>query len=370
MKQYHDLLEKIIAEGAYKEAAREGMPGTKSYFGYQMRFDLSKGFPIVTTKKMFWRGVVVELLWFLNGDSNIKFMVDQGVNWWNGDAYNYYLKKCKLMGENNPIKEEAFIERIKEGTLAPNNGEPLCGSGYLYGSTGVQYPILWRSLPAIDSRGNVTKIDQIKEVLTSLMTTPYGRRHIVDSWNPATVDDMALQACHALFQFNCRKLTLEQRIKLFDAEKGQAGSKVPDSDTLKEISKQILDGHNVPAYYLDLELYQRSMDTILGCPANISSYALMIHLFAKICNMVPGEFIHSVGDAHVYDNHSEQVKEQLSRDPEKYKLPELKISIGEWQLSELRDTLNFRNITADQFKLIGYESYPAIKAELSVGTVK
>ena len=369
MKQYHKHLKDILQKGARKEPAREGMPGSISLFGYQNRYDLQEGFPILTTKKVNFKNIIVELLWFLRGDTNIKYLVNNGCNIWNEDAYNYYLKQCKQQGLNRTISFELFCSYIKgsksleeltddskrnsivEHTLLPLN--------YTLGDCGKQYGWLWRNWSKEQWTGhNDGKIDQITDLIEGLKTNPSGRRHIISAWNPATLDDMALNACHAFVQFNCRKISEEVRYKKFVS-----------IHSLQDQNYVYNSIDDVPKYYLDCQLYQRSADMFLGVPYNIASYALLTHIIAKIVGMIPGEFIHTFGDSHIYDNHLEQVNEILSRDVKKYTLPALKIDDDiNWEM--LTDTWEFKDLTPSDFELINYQSYPTIKAKLSTGLKK
>lgn len=264
MKQYLDLLRHIKENGHDKED-RTGT-GTRSVFGYQMRFDLSEGFPLLTTKKMFLKGIIYELLWFLKGDTNIKYLKDHGVKIW--DAW------------------------------ADENGE----LGPVYGKQ-------WRSWECPDGR----TIDQITDLINQIKSNPDSRRLLVVAWNPADVDKMALPPCHCLFQF------------------------------------YVVDGK------LSCQLYQRSADVFLGVPFNIASYALLTMMIAQVCDLEPGEFIHTFGDVHIYNNLKTQVDEQLSREPKP--LPKMIIN------PEVKDIFSFQ---FEDFHLEGYESWPAIKGEVSV----
>ncbi len=264
MKAYLDLLQHILDNGTEK-GDRTGT-GTISTFGYQMRFDLSEGFPCLTTKKLHLRSIIHELLWFLQGDTNIKYLKDNGVRIWD--------------------------------EWADENGD-----------LGPVYGYQWRSWPA----PNGESVDQIKNLLNSLKNNPNSRRHIVSAWNPALVDDMALPPCHCLFQF------------------------------------YVADGK------LSCQLYQRSADTFLGVPFNIASYALLTMMIAQICGYEPGEFVWTGGDVHLYSNHIEQTKEQLTREPRP--LPKMKINPNVTNLFEFK---------FDDFELIDYDPHPHIKAAVSV----
>ena len=268
MKQYLDLLARIKNEGIVK-TDRTGT-GTKSVFGHQMRFDLSEGFPLLTTKKVFLKGIIHELLWFLNGDTNIKYLVDNGVHIWDNDAYRYYNELCVKEGVL-PVAMDEFLRAAQEGIDSPIEG-------YKFGDLNHVYGYQWRSWP----RPNGEAIDQIQQAVDLITKNPDSRRIIVSAWNVADVEKMALPPCHTLFQF------------------------------------YVADGK------LSCMLYQRSADTFLGVPFNIASYALLTMMMAQVCGLEPGEFVHTTGDTHLYLNHFEQVDEQLSRTPRA--LPKMKIN--------------------------------------------
>ena len=296
MRQYLDLLSKIRHEGVVRDD-RTGT-GTKGIFGYQMRFNLADGFPLLTTKRVFMKGVIHELLWFLRGDTNIKYLVDNGVHIWDSDAYRYYNELCVKHGVL-PVDMDTFLSAA--GVESPIKG-------YRFGDLNHVYGYQWRSW----SRPNGEHIDQIKQVIETIKSNPSSRRMIVSAWNVADVEYMALPPCHTMFQF-------------FVAE-GK----------------------------LSCQLYQRSGDTFLGVPFNIASYALLTMMVAKECGLEPGEFIHTLGDAHLYLNHLEQADEQLSREPRK--LPTLKLN---------PDVKSIFDYTYEDFELCDYNPYPAIKAPLS-----
>jgi thymidylate synthase len=372
MRQYLDLLYTIKNKGTNKPPARTAMPGTRSYFGYQFRHDLSEGFPLLTTKKMFFKGVVTELLWFLKGDTNIKYLVDNGVNIWNEDAYNYYLKNFNESIENmydddihppKPMTFEDFIRIIKD---EPYKIKDSSLNEYTLGDCGYQYGRVWRDwtkytdnmgtdgVHKVLIKGHIeSRIDQIADVIKSLRNNPESRRHLVTAIDPAHQDDLALYWCHALFQFNCRPI--EEEV----------------NDFLDIVAEQ----HNpnnviTPKYYLDCQLYQRSADTVLGVPFNIASYALLIHIIAKMCNMIPGDFVHTFGDVHIYHNHWDAVNEQLTREPRE--LPKLLVgthsTLGDDVYKDI-DTFA-EHAYPEMFAIKDYNPHPAIKAELSTGLTK
>lgn len=273
MQQYKQLLQHILDNGVTK-TDRTGT-GTKSVFGYQMRFDLSQGFPMVTTKKLHLKSIVYELLWFLNGDTNIKYLNDNGVRIWD--------------------------------EWADENGD----LGPVYGKQ-------WRSWEGADGK----VIDQITDVINQIKNNPDSRRMIVSAWNVGELSEMALMPCHALFQFY---------VAPANSEKGETRGK------------------------LSCQLYQRSADVFLGVPFNIASYALLTMMIAQVCDLDCGEFIHTMGDVHIYNNHLEQVKLQLSRTP--YPLPSMKIN------SKVKDIFGFK---FEDFTLENYQHHPHIKAEVAV----
>ncbi len=264
MRQYLDLMQDILQNGTAK-ADRTGT-GTISVFGRQLHFDLSKGFPLVTTKRVHLKSIIYELLWFLNGDTNVKYLNDNGVTIWNEWADEH--------GELGPV----------------------------YGSQ-------WRSWPAPDGR----HIDQISQVLDQIKTRPDSRRHMVTAWNPADVDKMALPPCHALFQF------------------------------------YVADGK------LSCQLYQRSADYFLGVPFNIASYALLTHMVAEQCGLLPGTFVWTGGDVHIYQNHIDQVNLQLTRQP--FSLPSLVIK---------RKPATLFDYEFEDFEVVNYQYHPGIKAPIAV----
>jgi len=327
MKQYLDLLKAIQEHGAHKPAARENMPGSQSLFGYQNRYDLADGFPAVTTKKLAWKSVVTELAWFLKGDSNIKFLIDNGCNIWNEDAYQFHKRLWPEAMVNTTI--DRFIQEVKKG-----------GGITSAGKMGYQYPKTWRNLD-----GN----DQIANLIHGLRNNPESRRHVVAAIDPyhSADKDVAVYPCHSMFQFNCRPTDLAFITHWYDE------------------NRHFEEG-DCPEYTLDCQLYQRSADSVLGVPFNIASYSLLTHIIAKMCNMIPGDFIHSFGDAHIYDNHKEAVKEQLSRAPGS--LPTLKINSGNknWQYLTIDEVVNSIDLDLT-FTLENYNPQPAIKAKLSTG---
>jgi thymidylate synthase len=338
--QYQILLQSILDYGVEK-SDRTGT-GTKSIFGYTIRHKMSDGFPLLTTKKMPWKTIVTELLWFLKGDTNIKYLLDNGCNIWTGDAYKHYLK----WAGNGPLTIEEFSDEIKiNPTFAARYGE----LGPIYGKQ-------WRcwSAGSLEDKHGFGNIDQIIRLIKDLKTNPDSRRLMVSAWNVSEINQMILPPCHYGFQVYTRELSYEEK-KLY---------------TYKHFSNQpqfdldAFEKFNIPSRAISLMWNQRSVDTFLGLPFNIASYALLLTIIAKEVNMVPEELIGNLGDTHLYLNHIEQAKEQIER--ESYELPTLK---------HLKDDSFYKSLSEDQslyahlentdFILENYTCHPTIKAPLS-----
>jgi len=288
VKQYLELCKTILEKGTFK-GDRTGT-GTISYFGYQMRFDLSEGFPLVTTKKVFLKGIIHELLWFISGSTNIKYLVDNDVKIWNDWPYDVYKKSNEYQGETI----EEFAEKIKASDeFAKKWGE--CGP--IYGKQ-------WR---------NFGGVDQLANLINDIKTNPNSRRLIISAWNPVEVKDMVLPPCHSFMQF------------------------------------YVNEGK------LSCQLYQRSGDVFLGIPFNIASYSLFTMMIAQVCGLKPGVFVHTIGDAHIYTNHLDQIKLQLSREPRK--LPTMKIN------PNVKSIFDFKY---EDFELLDYNPHGRIKGKVAV----
>jgi thymidylate synthase len=288
MKQYHDLVEHVFKNGHQKDDRTN--TGTISSFGYQMRFDLKEGFPLLTTKKVFYKAIIYELLWFIKGDTNIKYLVDHGVKIWNEWPYENYKKHPSYQGETL----EAFVEKIKTDSDFAKE----------FGDLGPVYGAQWR---------NFNGVDQLAQIIDLIKHQPQSRRMILSAWNPAEINNMALPPCHTLIQFY------------------------------------------VANQKLSLQLYQRSGDIFLGIPFNIASYALLLEMVAQVTNLEVGEFVHTIGDAHIYSNHIDQLKLQMKR--EIRKLPKLKLN------TEIKDIEDF---TFEDIEIIGYDPHPQIKGVVAV----
>lgn len=371
MKQYLTLLQDILDKGTWKAPARENLPPTLSLFGTRMEFDMKDGFPLLTTKEVYFKGIVVELLWFLKGDTNIKYLVDNKCNVWNKDCHRWYLKTWNNFADEfvmnaedveEPYEIDEFIEKIKKGDLE-NTSIP---TGYKLGDLGKVYGHQWR-----DQNG----VDQIQTVLDRLQSEPEGRYAILDAWNPADFKDMALPPCHLLYQFNCREIEFKERLDLYSKRPLNEGYNPTDEEIRESKEKwgfseegqmKYLDFCKVQKYYLDLQLYQRSCDTLLGVPFNIASGSLLLHIIAKIVEMEPGKFIWVGGDTHIYENHMEQVKEQLSRTPTE--LPRLHINKDGDQC--FKSLYAATHLGIEDFQITGYSPQAKIKGELNAGLKK
>ena len=346
-KQYQELLQDILDNGVIK-SDRTGT-GTKSVFGRQIRHKMSEGFPLHTTKKMAWKTMVVELLWFLRGETNIKFLLDYDCHIWDGDAYKRYERARTWELQDVPPMNE-FIKKIKtDDEFAKTWGE----LGPIYGAQ-------WRSW---DWDLNPHPIDQIQNLINELKTNPDSRRLMVNAWNVGALDAMVLPPCHYGFQVYTRELDIFERCEI-------AGDGLCAMNEIDWWMK-VLDDRGIPKRAISLMWNQRSVDTFLGLPFNIASYGLLLEIIAKEVNMVPDELIGNLGDTHLYLNHIEQAKEQIGRTP--YELPTVKITERNWYMHEAvkehlgEKTLDekLKSYRPDCFELIGYESHPKIKAPLS-----
>ena len=292
MRQYHELMERVLREGSDK-SDRTGT-GTRSVFGHQMRFDLAEGFPMITTKKLHLKSILHELIWFISGDTNIRYLCQNGVRIWDDWPFATYSKSADYDG----IDMKEFAARIAaDADFAAK-----------WGDLGPVYGFQWRFWP-----GPEGPVDQLRDVLEGIRSNPDGRRHIVSAWNPGYIDQMALPPCHAFFQF------------------------------------YVADGK------LSCQLYQRSADIFLGVPFNIASYALLLHMMAQDLGLQVGDFVHSLGDAHIYSNHTDQVRLQLSRDLRP--LPTLSLN------PSVKSLFDFRY---EDVALLDYDPHPHIPAPVAV----
>ena len=327
-KEYQNLLGLILGTGVEKKD-RTGT-GTLSVFGEQIRHNFNDGFPLLTTKKMAIKSIMTELKWFLKGDTNIKYLVDNGCNIWNGDAYKNY--RMKQVPHDHFETQEEFIELIKTNDEFANK----------WGELGPIYGHQWRDW-TVESGYENQWVDQIKVLINNLKDNPDNRRLMVSAWNVGDLHLMTLPPCHYGFQVYTRELNLDERIDYYN--KGKISK---SSDYFHEH----LDDMGVPKRAISLMWNQRSVDTFLGLPFNIASYAMLLCLLGKEVNMVPDELIGNLGDTHLYLNHLEQAEEQISREPFEH-LPELKLS-----------NVDILNGEFD-YEILHYHSHPTIKAPLS-----
>jgi thymidylate synthase len=354
-KKYQDLLQDILDNGVHK-SDRTGT-GTISVFGRQIRHNMRQGFPILTTKKVAWKGVTSELLWFLTGQTNISFLLKHNNHIWDGDAYKRYkttydiesregtngLEQLHMLSD---LTKEQFIERIQTDKEFAKKWGDL---GPIYGKQWRK----WNGVNYLNRESNnmsTPKIDQIDNLINELKTNPDSRRLMVNAWNVGELDQMVLPPCHYGFQVYTRELSLEERAKWLQDNKGYdllVGNL--DHDHIREVVE-----NESPTRAISLMWNQRSVDTFLGLPFNIASYGLLLEIIAKEVNMVPDELIGNLGDVHLYSNHIEQAKEQISREP--FDLPQLK--------TDAKMDGICCNVP-DDFVLEGYQSHPAIKAPLS-----
>jgi thymidylate synthase len=387
-RQYQQLLGDILENGVEKKD-RTGT-GTLSVFGRQIRHKMSEGFPLLTTKKMAWKTMVTELLWFLRGDTNIKFLLDYDCHIWDGDAYKNYTNNF-LGYEDVPSKEE-FIKEIKTNSEFANKwGElgPIYGKQWRswggrnilnYDLQNVKWSDKDKVMELIRDGGDYSKydvkvtyrtnsIDQIQNLINELKTNPDSRRLMVSAWNVGELDQMVLPPCHYGFQVYTRELNLEEKWEQYT----KSGLNIEINGTPLELKHMGTPFYpkSLPQRAISLMWNQRSVDTFLGLPFNIASYGLLLEIIAKEVNMIPDELIGNLGDVHLYKNHIEQAKEQMYRRP--YDLPQVQITERNWyQHEKVKEHLGEKTFSdkimsyrPECFELIDYQSHPKIKAPLS-----
>ena len=422
-KQYLVLLKDIIDNGVWKNT-RSGR--VKSVFGRTMRFNLNEGLPLLTTKKVFTKGIIYELLWFLKGDTNIKYLVDNNVHIWDDDAFRWFktldfkylereepyydeednkthidvhgyykLDYCIFDIEddiensytivlNNDIQneisvtiedlknitKEQFIDYVKKNAWIHrydiHQGRKVSDKKiYQFGDLGEIYGKQWRNY-------GVSGKDQIANIINTLKTNPDDRRMVLSAWNPDVIDNIALPACHMFASFWTRELTYQERFNILleknNNDENIVANKIGevcgddnvnfDNNSLKDKFNKLLEKENIPTRELSCSFTMRSNDYFLGASFNIASYSLLTHLIAQCCNMTVGELVYNGLDIHIYENHMKAVKEQLTRDPFKYNLPTLSLN---------KEITNIDDFKFEDIKILNYESYPSIKAPLSVG---
>ena len=354
-KAYQALLQDILDNGVEKQD-RTGT-GTISVFGRQIRHKMSEGYPLLTTKKMAFKTMVTELLWFLRGDTNIKYLVDNGCHIWDGDAYKNYEKwfwdnippKADTSGK---LSQEEFINKIKTDDEFAKK----------WGKLGPIYGEQWRSW---DWDLNPEPIDQIQNLINDLKTNPDSRRLMVNAWNVGALDQMVLPPCHYGFQVYTRELSIIERGEIYRKKHPEKTIEdfPPGKMHIKEI-RDIFNEDNIPTRAISLMWNQRSVDTFLGLPFNIASYGLLLEIIAKEVNMIPDELIGNLGDVHLYKNHIEQAKEQITREPMELPSVQINRTLFEGGKPDL-NKLDLDYYSIHNFELLNYQSHPVIKAPLS-----
>ena len=376
-EQYHRLLKTILTLGVLRnDPNRKGKRRKQVPFA-DITHDLREGFPAITTKPLYWKGVVVELLWFLKGDTNIKYLLDNNVHIWDKDARNHLIKRIakRFPKKPNPIiTNSQWKGKIDNfDTCQEYLKKDLNISDYRLGDLGRIYGAQWRKWhdnydPAImDIKGEWKTVDQISNLINTLRTNPLSSSMIVNSWNPAELGAMALPPCHYSFQVSCEPISIEVLAKNFEA-RGIMGMSFNEGDKYKQMQEFAINA-DMPIYYLDLQFNMRSSDVMLGLPFNIASYALLAHILAKMCNMVPRYVRYNGQNVHLYESHIDATEEQLKRcdvdrSPWKsfYKEPSLAIhstnwmSWRAWDIDEL-----LSEIDASDFELENYKHHPKLK---------
>jgi thymidylate synthase len=361
-KDYQELLQHIIDNGKPK-GDRTGT-GTLSVFDYKITHDMGTGFPLLTTKKMYWKGIVTELLWFLRGDTNIKWLVHNGCNIWNGDAFREYYNQSHSFKGDWPDDINSFKERIKsDDKFAKKWGE----LGPIYGHQwrSWKYEKCQRYDGKVLHDEEFKKIDQIQNAIDRLKTNPDSRRIMVSAWNVGELDQMTLPPCHWAFELYTEGLTLFERTTLFCTKTGQKDWKERVEATIDNMGEDYLNSEfkkfNIPKYRLHLKWHQRSVDTFLGLPFNIASYGLLLEILAKEVNMVPGTLVGDLTNVHLYNNHIEQAKEQINRTS--FELPKLQIANNTTWGHGIDQMVG--SVIIDDFQVTEYQSHETIKAPLS-----
>ena len=368
--KYQELLQDILDNGVVK-TDRTGT-GTISVFGRQIKHKMSQGFPLLTTKKMAWNTMVTELLWFLRGDTNIKYLVENGCHIWTGDAYKHYRETKEIKKQYDNCGDVADIKEFEELIIqseefANDFGDlgPIYGKQWRRWREGEYTTPLGLDGPSIWKEG----IDQIQNLINELKKNPDSRRLMVSAWNVGELDQMVLPPCHYGFQVYTRKLTGEEMWDLLKKKVGEDKFKSMVDDVVPfggGLSEE-LESYKIPKRAISLMWNQRSVDTFLGLPFNIASYGLLLEILANEVNMMPEDLIGNLGDVHLYSNHIEQAKEQINREPYK-NLPTLKFSpIQSAHFEHHMDTFedHIKESQPHQFIIDGYESHPSIKAPLS-----
>lgn len=361
-QQYHTLLQELV-DLADSTPATNNRTDTDAFtlFGRQMRFDLSQGFPLLTTKKVHFNSVLTELLWFLKGDTNIKYLLEHNNHIWTDWRYKEYLEHAQdYKGIEDPISMKEFEQLILSNPdVAAAYGNIGKGYGHQWRNFGQVKPSSIYSVqdPHGFEIGGVKGFDQISWVINEIKTNPKSRRLIVTGWNPHEVDKVDLPPCHTLFQFHLSPLLEQERLELLRQKAIQEKWQTDETDRTKEEWLGLCDDYGIPRNKLSCQLYQRSADVFLGVPFNIASYALLTQMIAQVCGLGLGEFIWTGGNVHLYENHITQAKDQLVRNPTWHECPKLTIDT---------EGKTIFDITEEDVHLEDYNHFPPIKAPVAV----
>jgi len=349
--EYHKLLQRILDEGTVKEN-RTGID-TVSIFNHTLELDMNQGFPMITTKKMYTKGIIGELLWFLTGSTDIRDLWARDIKVWDGNWYDKYAKSC-----SSPYSLEEMKAKVDDTSMDPK----VWDMGPVYGKQWVN----WETIDRSEIKLHTDSINQISQLMDKLKNSPDDRRMMVSAWNIADIPGMCLPPCHWAFEVYTDELTHAERNEIYTANFGET---VEDTDAKWEINNSDtysddMDKAGIPKRRISLKWHQRSVDTFLGLPFNIASYAFLLHMLADQSNMIPGKLIGDLTNVHIYENHIDLAKEQLTRDAFKYKAPTLKLNghrnvdESECSISATYVKKNIFEYKLEDFTIEGYESYP------------
>lgn len=368
-KKYHDLLLDILHNGyQYEDPNRKGTIRTEIQ-SHTLYHSFKDGFPAITTKKLAWKSVVGELLWFLRGDTNVKYLVNNNIPIWNKDAYNFFLKNTR---NRFKMPQNIWEDEIRKSNYIGNTSQKAGDLGRIYGAQWRSWNASFEDYIGLDPEDgtfyNEIYLDQISNLIKGLKEIPMGTKHIVTAWNPAELNDMALPPCHWSFEILVKPIKIGSRMRLCnqDSLKKYIIDNIDTTETSRQVREEYMDNNNIPKYSFILKWHQRSVDTFLGLPFNIASYALLAHIIGKMTNMIPEGIIGDLSNVHIYDNHIDAVKEQLKRNPNKYDNCKLLMDPKAEKDFKFKKTIDLAldNVDIWQFQLKNYNSYPRIKAEM------
>ena len=355
--EYHKLLQRILDEGTVKEN-RTGID-TVSIFNHTLELDMNQGFPMITTKKMYTKGIIGEMLWFLTGSTDIRDLWARDIKVWDGNWYDKYLKSAEKSGITDPYS----IEELKERHDDPLLQQGIFEMGPVYGKQWVKWELANYSREYVEyGHDNDAHINQIQQLMDKLKNNPDDRRMMVSAWNIADIPGMCLPPCHWAFEVYTEELTLAERIEHY--RNAQPGNNMKDMVDRSTYDHGFFDEFGWPKRRISLKWHQRSVDTFLGLPFNIASYAFLLHMLADQSNMIPGKLIGDLTNVHIYENHIDLAKEQLTRDPFKYKAPTLtlnghrNVDESEGSISATYVKKNIFEYKLEDFTIEGYEAYP------------